>query len=437
MILLGALVLRLVLMPITMHSDLLFTNVFPHFLSSKGVWDIYGYFGDYYLAKEGHAYYAPLVYYLTGFAQSVLRPLNPGFNAFMEHTHRLMHDRLAGSIADYLLPFSPAQRFRFVFMMKLPYLAAEGGCLFFITRIFKHSGRERERALFFWLWSPVLIFSIYIFGTYRIYPALATWALIYFALKDHKAWSAVCLGLLCLMDNFPWILFAPFILMLGKDWRQRAGLGFVALLVFGSVFIPLYFHSHGFAKYAYLAPVLTKAASQGLTGGSSPEITLAVKAVFGFLYLGLLFKLLKHSRNSLKTMDISRRTELVVWTSASVLLAFYASFQTLAHYFMWVLPFFVIIQAKGEPWKPAFTWALLTFLFLFNLDTRTLNWGLFIPLDPVYFLSKPSLHEVMDQWLPWGKVVAMARILFSILCLEFVRRIFLLRIRPILEGRAA
>ena len=437
MIFLGALLLRLVLMPVTMHSDLLFTNYFPHFLGSRGVWDIYGYFGGHYLSREGHAYYAPLVYYLTGFAQMILRPVNPGFDAFMEHAHRLMFDRLAGSIVDFIEPFSLRQRLQFVFMMKLPYLAAEGGCLFFIIRVFKHSGRERERALFFWLWNPVLIFSIYIFGTYRIYPALATWALIYFALKDRKVCSAVCLGFLCLMDNFPWFLFLPLLLVLGKDWRERAALGFIAILVFGVVFAPLYFHSHGFVKYAYAAPVLMKAASQGLTGGTPPTVTLAVKAVFGLLYAGLLLKLFSHSRGSLKIMDASQRTELVVWVSASVLLAFYSSFQTLTHYFMWVLPFFVIIQVEGEPWKPAFTWGLIGLLFLFNLDTRTLNLGLLLPLDPAYFLSKPSLHEAMDRWLPWGKVVAAARVLFSLLCLELVRRIFLLKIRPLLEGRIA
>ena len=136
MVFLGALFLRLFLMPITMHSDLLFTNYFPYFFSSLGVWDIYGYFGSHYLAEEGHAYYAPLVYYLTGSAQWALKAFNPGFNSFMKHAHTLMYERLAGSIGDYLEPFSLRQRLQFVFMMKLPYLFAEGLCVFFIFRIF-------------------------------------------------------------------------------------------------------------------------------------------------------------------------------------------------------------------------------------------------------------------------------------------------------------
>ena len=49
MIFFWAALVRLVLMPITMHSDLLFTNYFPHFLSDQGVWDIYGHFEDHYL----------------------------------------------------------------------------------------------------------------------------------------------------------------------------------------------------------------------------------------------------------------------------------------------------------------------------------------------------------------------------------------------------
>ena len=435
MIFLGALFLRLLLMPVTMHSDLLFTNYFPYFFSSAGVWDIYGYFGGHYLAKEGYAYYAPLVYYLTGSAQWFLHALNPGFDFFMTHAHTLMYERLAGSIGDYLEPFSLRQRLQFVFMMKLPYLLADGLCVLFISMIFKDSARERRRALFFWLWSPVLIFSVYIFGTYRIYPALAVWIFIFMVQQNRKTWAAFFFGLLCLMDNFPWVLFAPVFLALGRDWPERARLSAVALLTFGAVFAPLYVSSHGYVIYAYVSPVLNKAVLQSLTGHSAVAFTLVMKAVFGVFYGGLLFKLSRLSRSALGTMDAARRTELVVWVSTAVLLFFYAASQTLAHYFMWVLPFFVILQAKGEPWKPAFTWALIALLFLFNLDKQTLNLGLLMPLDPSFFLSRPSLHDVMDRWLPWGKVVAASRLLFSLLCLEFVRRIFVLRIRPLLEGR--
>ena len=433
MIFLWALLVRLIFMPTTMHSDLLFTNYFPYFLSQHGVWDIYGYFGDHYL-QQGHTYYAPLIYYLTGLAQWVLRPFNPGFDEFMNHAHELMYSGSVGPIGDYLSPFSLFQRLRFVFMMKLPYLAADALCIILIAKIFT-SEQEKRRALILWLFSPVLIFSIYIFGTYRIYPALTVWYFIYLIQKDKKVLAAFIFGALCLMDSFPWILMAPVFLALGRDWRERVRLGFTALGIFGAVFGALYVSSHGFVKYAYISPVLKKAAFQSLTNHFALSVTLVAKSVFLALYFLILIKLFR-ARRAMAFLTSEKRAELIVCLSAAILFIFYATSQTLAHYFMWILPFFVILQAKGEPWRPSLSWILIGLLFLFNLDKRTLNLGLLMPLDPVFFLSVPSLHEVMDRWLPWGKVVGAGRLLFSFLCLIFAWDIFKIKVNPLLENNS-
>ena len=103
-ILFPALLVRLILMPIGFSGDLIHVNYFPYFLS-QNVWDIYGYFGDHYIMKGGFSYYQPLVYYVIGFFQILLKPLNPGIDAFMAHTHELMyfHTRMPG--VDYLSDF--------------------------------------------------------------------------------------------------------------------------------------------------------------------------------------------------------------------------------------------------------------------------------------------------------------------------------------------
>src|SRR6185295_8365205 len=94
------------------------------------------------------------------------------------------------------------------------------------------------------------------------------------------------------------------------------------------------------------------------------------------------------------------------------------------HYFMWVLPFFLFVRSESEPWPSFWSAVLVLLLALFTLDGRRLNLELFVPVDPVYFSSLPSLHEFMDRWLPWGKAVAAARLCFSALCLFLAWRLF-------------
>jgi len=77
-----ALLIRLILMTITLHGDLLFIHHFPAFLSYHAIWDVYGYFGDYYLSY-GFTYYPPLIYFLMAFSQVAVGGLNPDFGVFM------------------------------------------------------------------------------------------------------------------------------------------------------------------------------------------------------------------------------------------------------------------------------------------------------------------------------------------------------------------
>ena len=78
-----ALLIRLAVMPLTMHSDLLFIQVFPSFLSYHGNMDIYGSYGAHFLSR-GFIYYPPLVYYAIGSFQWLLHWVNPGFGDFMD-----------------------------------------------------------------------------------------------------------------------------------------------------------------------------------------------------------------------------------------------------------------------------------------------------------------------------------------------------------------
>lgn len=414
-----AFLIRLVLMSITLHGDLLFTNYFPYFLSTKGVWDIYGYFGDHYLKLYGYTYYAPLNYYLVGGAQWLLKGFAYGFGGFMEHIHAILYRGAGGNLGEYLASFSEPDIRRWIFWMKFPYLIADALCLFVIAKIYAGNA-VRRKALILWCFHPILLFSVYVFGTYRIYPAFVMLCVVYWVRQGNKTLASLALGTLCLMDNFPWLLLPSSVLILGVTWRERLKLFCLMMIAFSLLFIPLYVHSHGYVRYAYLSPIFARFAVRSLTRQFAPMVAAAAKSLFVIIYGGVIYFLWSRKR---KASESAKDTAgLFVRVNAAVLLLFYATSQTPAHYFMWVLPLFVMMQAEGEPWRPWLSWVLIGLLLLFNLDSRQLNLGLFLPVLPDAF-SYPSLHEILAQWVPWGKVVASARLIFSGISLYFVWRI--------------
>lgn len=420
----AGLALRVLLMPLTIHGDLIFTHAFPYYLSSQGIWDIYGYLGGHFL-KQGFSYYAPLVYYTVAFFQFCLRLFHADLAPLMQEAHRVMLN-YAGDTETILKAFSGADIMRYAFLMKIPYLFSDAICVWLILKLFK-SAEIATRALQLWLFSPVLLFSVYVFGTYRIFPALLLWALLILVRDGRVRWAAAVIGTLCLMDNFPWLLCLPAVWILGRDWKERFVCAGILLTVFGVLFIPLYFSSHGFVVYAYVSPLFQKAAMQSLTRHFAPLVSSVAKMFFIFSYFVLLGFLV-----SRKSVGQENRMRLFIHVNLCVLLLFYATSQTLAHYFMWALPLFVFIQAEGEPWHPALSWFLIGLLFLFNLDSRALNLGLFRPVL-TDAMSYPSFHEWVGAY-PWGYAVAASRILFSFLCVFFIWRIVRLRIQPLLGG---
>ena len=414
-------------MPITMHGDLIFIQYFPYFLSYKGVWDIYSYFGDHYLS-QGYTYYPPLVYYVVAFFQWVFQRADTLFGAFMLHAEPLVywareHNTLT---QEYLTPYTSRQIFQLVFYMKLPYLLADLGCLWLLGKIY--SARKQE-AWLCWLWSPVLIFSTYISGQYRSLSALVLWGVLFAVYKNKKNAAALLFGVLCLMESYPLYLLLPSLLVLGDGWKERAKLLALVLLPLVLLLTPLALSSKGHVFYAYFSPVIAKTVSQGISSRYPFLSAVLGKVILAAAFAGMAFVLAAKKQNGTP----AGRYRLFVYVNAAMLLVLYAVTTTSVHYFMWVLPFYAAIRLDGPPWKKAWSAALVACLFLFNLDMRPLNLGLFMPLGPERFLSYPSLHEwVSGLGFPWAAVVGLSRLAFSALCLCFAVNIYFWRIRPLL-----
>lgn len=428
-----ALAIRLFLMPITMHDDLIFIHYFPYFLSYRGIWDIYGYFGGHYLS-QGFTYYPPMVYYVVAFFQWALHPVNPFFDALMAHAHTFFYAYQAIPPEGYLAPFSRMQTFGLVFWMKFPYLLTDVACIFLILPISRQLQKDTTLVAD-WLFHPVLLFSIYIFGQYRIFSAFLMWLLILLTLKNKRGIACVVFGLLCLMENYALYLGLPVLLILADGWRER--IRFLAFMALSPVIVLaiFYFHSGHYVVNSYFSPVIAKTVVQGIFRHGSHIVGPAGKTILISNYLFMIIILFK--KKSTYFIDARRRFDLLISVNTALFFALYAVSVTMIHYFMWVLPFYLVLQNFEKRWTPRLNVLLIALLFLFNLDSRELNLGLLKPLDPGYFMAVPSFHEwVTGYFVSWGKVIALSRLFFSVLCLYFMGHIYVHRIKPLLYNRS-
>ncbi len=419
--LLGALILRFILMPLTLHGDLIFINYSPYFLSYEHIWDIYGHFKDHYLSATGSTYYPPLLYYIVAGFQYAFQLINPQFQEFMQHVHILSYSHQDAGLVDYLKPFSRLEIFTLIFWMKIPYLLADVGCVFMLSRI-RDMG-DRKKMINLWIWHPVLLFSIYTFGTFRIYSCLLLTIFIVLMQNRHLSWAMVVFGGIALMENYALFLLPMTIIVLGDDFKSRIRLTGVFCISFGALFVPLWIHSQGYVQYAYFSPVIMDVANRGVFRHSFPIVELAMKIILVASYLIVIVG----TWNVKHVWRYSGISQAKMWMHGAMILLFvlYATSSISLHYFMWILPLWVILHADKAPWPRILSIGAIVILFIFNLDSRPLNLGLLAPLNPAYFTSLGSLHEWMAGFVPWGKVIAVCRLSFTIICLFFAYRLLI------------
>ncbi|OGW84509.1 MAG: hypothetical protein A3C35_02430 [Omnitrophica bacterium RIFCSPHIGHO2_02_FULL_46_11] len=418
-----ALVLRLCLMPIALHPDLLAIQYYTSLLWTEGVWDFYGsWWGKMNLEYFGITFYPPLAYYLIAFSHGISCLFSPSFIRIMGDYHALFLQNPQIDAVKFFARHALNDRLWFTFWSKWLYLLVD--CLSFgvFALFFKDSAERRLQFQKAWLWSPVLLFSTYIFGQYRILPAFFMILILVFLSHRKLVPAFFCLGCLALLDHYPWPLFIPYFLIFIKNDRTSiySLIALAAPLIL--VLSPLAISSRGQVAYAYASPLYVKLAMTGIVNAGGVWTAQLTRFLMALGYGALLAGLWKFRKAGFSG-SWDQKLNLSVDATLCVLLLIYATGRTSTHYFMWILPFWIYRHTLGVPWPKMLSVLAVGLLFFFNLDNRELNMGLFIPLNPEYFMSLPSLHEIMAPYVPWGKFIGVARVCFSFLCLFFVYRI--------------
>lgn len=398
---------RLIFMPFTLHPDILYIYYHPHFLAFKGVWNIYNYHADFFKERHCH-YYAPLTYLFFGSYLYLARPCLSGFEPFMEGIRRVT-DSGGGHSGHYLIGAPTERLFRFLFLMKLPYLFFDLGLLGLLVRfnkgsvIGKTAGGESpgatsaslapaSSAIKWWALNPVLIYSCYLFGQFDLIPTFFVVLAAYLAFKGRKSLAMISLGLGAGFKNFPIFLIPPLAIYLGRDMKGVIKYTFLGVLPLVAIVAPYYFLSGGKVMGSFFSDRIS--GRLGLTG----PLGLWRLWLFlsGYLILNLVF---------LKESVRSRLGELgPVKISFFILAWLFITMPISFHYFTWITPFILILASLlNKRIMTKYYWAVLA-LGLATLAGKNMWLGLFSPIYPEFFMGLPGLDEIIKRAWPYQLV---------------------------------
>lgn len=278
----------------------------------------------------------------------------------------------------------------YLFLLKIPYLFLDLGCLAIIWLIFSDSA-QKIRGVALWALNPALIFAVFMWGRFETLPIFFVLLAFLLAQKKHAWGSVLALGI-AIASRTGYILFLPFFLIyfanIAKlNWKEITKLvlvGIVPALTTSQIIAALGGGSltdtlqRGFLDFTISGQIST-----GFT-------SIAINAMTFPLILYLFF-------NDCGQMTFKR---LVNFSSIG-LLSFFAFSYFHPQYLAWITPCLVLAFGFNKKIGWPFVVMILAFWFMTDLYfgfARTT--GLFAPLLPSLFSTLGGLtnQSVFANW---------------------------------------
>ena len=358
-ILLIGVLIRLILMPITAHSDLWALYFSGHFFAFNGVFNIYDYLA--YLPSNADLLknyganfftYPPLTYYIFGIFTSLLKPV-------------LNADIAGWIIANYPRIYNNPAIYQELFLFKLPYLFIDIGTAFVLTGLLK-SPASKKLIFTLWMINPLTLYSTFMVGQFDILPVFFVVLALYLVSKEKKYLSVLSIGIGGALKMFP-LLFLPFfVFSLGKNWKDKIGLGLVGLLPYFITILP-FLESSAFRQNVLFSQQSQKMLFMTLpVSGAEGVIIFVLVLTFFYLY------------------NFYNQKRFEIWQDILMtLLLFFSVTHYHPQWFLWITPFLFLFLV-GNFYKRILLVVIL-FVCWFGITLlfeSSLSYGLFNPLLP-------------------------------------------------------
>lgn len=359
------LLIRLVVMPFTGHWDIRGINYAVHNLPFKGITNVYEvaangpveYFVNVNFGRD-YFIYPPLNYFTLGGIQWLLKQFyGSEFVSWIE-----------GYGNDLRQVVTHPHVWRYLFLMKLPYLVSDVAMLLLLTKFFVKA-TDKTKVMKYWWLNPIVIYLPYVWGQFDIIPTFfMTWG-VYLGMRDRPYHAAALFGIAASYKNYPLMLLPFLAIVLGKNLWQMVKLCLTGLLPFILTTLP--FWGHEFFRKTVLFSWQSQKMLDFLWPISSTEGVYPFVIGFGLLLLWTLYHL-----QGQKKMLMSPLVIALFW--------YYATTNFHQQWFMWILPMLVMYAVRDKRLLYISLWMVaLFFLRLLEIQANVTN-ELLIWLAPAF-----------------------------------------------------
>lgn len=405
-----AFTIRLVLMPISAHSDFYVINMFPSLFWRENVIDILSYSRQE-VNRPGFSYYPPLTYFTFSVFQFLYQPFSDTFIPWVDQLRNLYVGGFRGTEADYI-KFAPNQNlFKDIFIAKIPYLTFEVGCLLILI-YFAKKRKINRKVIFLWLFNPLLIYDAYVFGQFDIIPAFFV-LLAFLLLNKNPSLAMLLIGVAGAFKNYSYIFIFPVATIYGKSLLEKiklALIGFIPTTVFT---VPTFLTSPQDSVFAFFNGILLHS-KRPLEGWP------LYSQIIRYSTLAMLYGSIIILSSVVRIKDKWRLSVGICYIVVLLVLTLVP--RTSFHYLMWSIPLALL---WFKDWKILAKVVLLqTITFAsYKILAPQLQAGLFAPLNPDYFYNLPTFNEIFDRIIPYQIISAAGFFAFFFLNIYIVLRI--------------
>ena len=395
LVLLSGLLVRLVLVPLSMHVDPRFTGDIAVFSTIVQWWSS--------AEEQSQPFlYPPLANHtLSIFILRLAQPFAPD-----------LPDQLVFGKDAQLAWIASPHVFRNLFMLKMWYLLADFATAVFLWRMLRdRPTRVRRLALIAWLFNPLVLFTAYFHGQFDLVPTFFVVLSLHSARKGQADWAGFWMGISACYKNYAFFFLLPLVLILGRTWLVRS-----KILVMGTLPYLLFFIPYISRYTGHRTDFVSSFFPAGYDVGRGAQVYF-----FFALYAVLLWYLYYRKVHTFE--DLWR-------TCFAILLAYYQFSYYNLHYWVWVVPFAILFLVERPSEAKPFHFFIGLCLLVLTASAPLARY--LAPISPRFFLRLPRLLDVLNPYLPMFFLLNVVRSLLAGTCFCLAWR--LLRYMPALRG---
>ena len=381
------LLIRLLLMPFTGHSDLLHAYWKPYQIAFHQQYSV----SIQAFIEYIHAVYIWLVASLIPQASQLWPniPVNP-FQASAEVVAQVWYQSISN---PYI--------FRTLFLLKLPYLIFDIACLLVILRL-NEDRLVRRRIFILWWLNPIVLYSVYIFGRHEVITQFVIFLSIASFYKQKWMQSLLLLGIATAMRYYA-LLLLPFYLLAMPLSKVNKAKGVILNL------LPWLIMNLFTWLVGQKIEVVTLVGMQHVDYPLMAKIQLASwdnLYLFPLVYFLVLMHCYYNSDCSNRSF---RRYNLII-----LLFMFSLSYMGQSpQYWVWFIPWITLEIAENRHLLP-FHILQIILLFTYGLIGGRASAGyLFGPIMPDFFFGLPSPIDILSRFFSAETIISMAHTAFA------------------------